>query len=88
MINEKNKFWLWAGWVASYLQRSLSAQVNGGSRCHPWPLKIAIFCGQEATLVMMHLKMSFHIAAHNDPYLSTCYDQLVVQTSFIKKLKE
>ena len=30
MINEKNIFWLWAGWVASYLQRSLSAQVNGG----------------------------------------------------------
>ena len=30
MINEKKKnFWLWAGWVASYLQRSLSAQVNG-----------------------------------------------------------
>ena len=29
MINEE-KNWLWAGWVASYLQRSLSAQVNGG----------------------------------------------------------
>ena len=27
MINEK-KNWLWAGWVASYLQRSLAAQVN------------------------------------------------------------
>ena len=30
MNNEKKIFWLWAGWVASYLQRSLSAQVNGG----------------------------------------------------------
>ena len=30
MINEKINFWLWAGWVVSYLQRSLSAQVNGG----------------------------------------------------------
>ena len=36
----KNNFWLWAGWVASYLQRSLSAQMP------PWPLKKAIFCGQ------------------------------------------
>ena len=44
MINEKK--WLWAGWVAPYLQISLSAQVNGGSRCHHWPLKTAIFCGQ------------------------------------------
>ena len=32
--------------MASYLQRSLSAQGNGGSRSHPWPLKTAIFCGQ------------------------------------------
>ena len=46
MNNEKIIFWLWAGWVASYLQRSLSAHVNGGSRCHLWPLKTAIFCGQ------------------------------------------
>ena len=30
MINEKINSWLWAGWVVSYLQRSLSAQVNGG----------------------------------------------------------
>ena len=41
MINEKMNFWLWAGWVAS-----LSAQVDGESRCHLWPLKTAIFCGQ------------------------------------------
>ena len=34
-LMKKINFWLWAGWVASYLQRSLSAQVNGGSRCHP-----------------------------------------------------
>ena len=34
MINEK-KIWLWAGWVASYLQRSLSAQVNGGPDATP-----------------------------------------------------
>ena len=46
MINAKIIFWLWAGWVASYLQRSLSAQVNGGSRCHLWPLKTVIFCSQ------------------------------------------
>ena len=32
----------YCSWVASYLQRSLSAQVNGGSRCHHWPLKTAI----------------------------------------------
>ena len=29
-IMKKIIFWLWAGWVASYLQRSFSAQVNGG----------------------------------------------------------
>ena len=29
-IMKKINFWLWAGWVASYLQRSFSAQVNGG----------------------------------------------------------
>ena len=34
-LMKKINFWLCAGWVASYLQRSLSAQVNGGSRCHP-----------------------------------------------------
>ena len=34
MINEFF-FWLWAGLVASYLQISLSAHVNGGSRCTP-----------------------------------------------------
>ena len=34
-LTKKIIFWLWAGWGASYLQRSLSAQVNGGSRCHP-----------------------------------------------------
>ena len=45
MINE-NFFLLWADWVASYLQKSLLAQVNGGSRCHHWPLKTVIFCGQ------------------------------------------
>ena len=52
---KKINFWLWAGWVASYLQRSLSAQVNGGSSCHPWQLKTAIFMRSgphEATLVM------------------------------------
>ena len=30
MINEKNIFWQQADWVGSYLQRSLSARVNGG----------------------------------------------------------
>ena len=29
-LMKKVNFRLWAGWVASYLQRSLSAQVNGG----------------------------------------------------------
>ena len=35
MIIEKKKFWPGAGWVASYLQRSLSAQVNGGPDATP-----------------------------------------------------
>ena len=30
MINEIDNFWLGAGWVDCYLQRSLWAQVNGG----------------------------------------------------------
>ena len=34
-LMKKNFFWLWAGWVASYLQRSLSAQVNGGPDATP-----------------------------------------------------
>ena len=34
-IMKKINFWLWAGWVASYLQRSLSAQVNGGPDATP-----------------------------------------------------
>ena len=29
-MNNEKKIWLWAGWVASYLQRSLSANVKGG----------------------------------------------------------
>ena len=32
LMKKKKKNWLWAAWVASYLQRSLSAQVNGGSK--------------------------------------------------------
>ena len=38
-LMKKNNFWLWAGWVASYLQRSLSAQVNGGPVATPDLLK-------------------------------------------------
>ena len=34
-LMKKKNFWLWAGWVASYLQRSLSAQVNGGADATP-----------------------------------------------------
>ena len=34
-LTKKIIFWLWAGWVASYLQRSLSAQVNGGPDATP-----------------------------------------------------
>ena len=34
-LMKKIIFWLWAGWVASYLQRSLSAQVNGGPDATP-----------------------------------------------------
>ena len=34
-IMKKIIFWLWAGWVASYLQISLSAQVNGGPDATP-----------------------------------------------------
>ena len=45
-LMKKIHFWLRVGWVGSYLQRSLSAQVKGGSRCQHWPLKTAIFCGQ------------------------------------------
>ena len=58
---KQNIFLLWAGWVASYLQRSLSAQVNGGSRCHPWPT--AIFCGQGGNVpcrpVILHVATIF-----------------------------
>ena len=56
---EKINFWLGAGWVGCYLQRSLSAQVNGGgvgwgwggggggSRRQHWPRKTVNFCGQD-----------------------------------------
>ena len=42
MINEKKNFWTGVGWVGCYLQRFLSAQVNGGSRGQHWPRKKSV----------------------------------------------
>ena len=54
-LTKKIIFWLWAGWVASYLQRSLSAQVNGGVQMPPITSENSYFLRSEpqgATLVM------------------------------------
>ena len=56
MINDKKiNFWLWAGWVGTYLQRSLSAQVNLGIQMPPRTKENSQFLrsgSQEVSLVM------------------------------------
>ena len=35
-LMKKINFWLWASWLGSYLQRSLSAQVNPDATSDRW----------------------------------------------------
>ena len=61
-LTKKIIFWLWAGWVASYLQRSLSAQVNGGVQMPPHTSENSYFLRsgpQGATLVMHYFDLGF-----------------------------
>ena len=36
---------VWLGWLSGLLSAEIFIST-GLSRCHPWPLKTAIFCGQ------------------------------------------
>ena len=85
-IMKKINFWLWAGWVASYLQRSLSARVNGGVQMPPLTSENSHFLRsgpQEATVVMKdeviinrlrigHTRLTHSFRMENRPHPLLC----------------
>ena len=75
-LMKKIEFWLWAGWVASYLQRSLSAHVNGGVQMPPLTAENSHFLrsgAQEVALVMIIIFMMCRFNEYTGFTWSSCH---------------